>query len=78
MLTIINPPPPHRTTFPAKAGEVRDGKIVYVDPMVGEVGATDWKEDFLPASLECARIDKKPVNPRFLARAVKPRQSHQR
>lgn len=58
--------------------EVQGGKIVYVDPTVAEVGATDWKEDFLPASLECARIDLKPVNPRFLHRAVKAQQANKR
>lgn len=71
MLTIINPPPPHRTTFPAEAGEVRGGKIVYADSLVGEVGHTDRQGKFHPRHLKVLQIDDKPINPAHLGRAVK-------
>lgn len=51
--------------------EVRNGKVLYIDPQSGEVGYTGWQTSFRPTTMFVARIDNKQVNPAYLHKAVR-------
>lgn len=53
--------------------EVREGKIVYVDPQSDNTNYTAWRAKFNPEKLWVARIDGRQVRPEWLQYLVEER-----